>query len=99
MRRPTHNHLIPAIATHPGEVLKEELDARGMTQKELAEQMGRSTQIVNMIINGRKGISAETAVNLEKAFPEIPAEFWLNLDSAYRLDLVRIQQRNLHKAS
>lgn len=99
MRRPTHNHLTPAIAIHPGEVLKEEIEARGMTQKELAEKMGRSAQIVNMIINGRKGISAETAVNLEHAFPEIPAEFWLNLDSAYRLDLVRIQQRDLQKAS
>jgi len=99
MRRQTHNHLIPAIATHPGEVLNEELDARGMTQKDLAEKMGRSPQIVNMIINGRKGISAETAVDLEKAFPEIPAEFWLNMDSAYRLDLVRIHHHELQKAS
>ena len=99
MRRETHNHLTPAIATHPGEVLKEEIEARGMTQKELAEKMGRSPQIVNLIINGRKGISAETAINLEKAFPDIPAEFWMNLDSAYRLDLVRIRQRDLRRAS
>ena len=48
----THNHLVPALPTHSGEVLKEEIAARGLTQKELAEQMGRSTQIVNYDYQG-----------------------------------------------
>ncbi|HEY3417897.1 MAG TPA: HigA family addiction module antitoxin [Armatimonadota bacterium] len=90
--------LVPAIAIHPGEILKEEIEARSMTQKELAEEMGRPVQVVNLIINGRKGISAETAVDLEKAIPEIPADFWLRLDASYRLNVVRIRQRDMRKA-
>ncbi|MHB9024852.1 MAG: HigA family addiction module antitoxin [Armatimonadota bacterium] len=94
----THNDLLPAIPTHPGEVLQEEIEARGLTQKQLAEKMGRPVQIVNMILNGRKGISAETAIDLEKAFPEIPAEFWMDLDARYRLHVARLRQRDLRKA-
>ena len=81
---------VPAILIHPGEVLKEEIVARRMTQKELAEKMGRPMQIVSLIINGRKGISEETALDLEKAFGgELSAQFWINLDSSYRLDVAR----------
>lgn len=84
--RHTHNHLVPAILVTPGEILKDELDARGITQKQLAEKMGRPQQTISMIINGRKGISEETAVDLENAFDgELSAEFWLNLDMLYRL--------------
>jgi len=39
MRRQIHNHLIPAIATHPGEILKEEIETRGMTWNELAARV------------------------------------------------------------
>jgi addiction module HigA family antidote len=92
MRRTMHNNLTPAIPTHPGEVLKEEIAERAMTQREVAEKTGRPLQVINMIVNGRKGISAETAIDLEKAFPEISAEFWLQLDLRYRLNLARLQQ-------
>ncbi len=93
----THNKMIPNKPTHPGEVLKEEIAARGMTQKDVAERTGRPLQVINMIANARKGISAETAVDLEKAFPEINAEFWLQLELRYRLNLAR--QRQLRRAS
>jgi len=98
MAREIHNNLLPATPTHPGEVLKDELDARGMTQTELANTIGRPLQTVNMIINGRKGISAETALDLEKAFPEIPADFWLQLDMRFRLNSERLLRRE-RKAS
>jgi plasmid maintenance system antidote protein VapI len=52
-----------------------------------------------MIINGRKGISEETAVDLESAFDgELSAEFWLNLDMMYRLHRERLKRRE-RKAS
>ena len=89
----THNHLVPAEPTHPGDVLKDELDARGMTQTDLAHVTGRPIQTINMIVNGRKGISAETALDLEKAFPEIPADFWLQLDMRYRLNVERLRRQ------
>ena len=54
MTREIHNYLLPAEPTHPGDVLKEELAARGMTQTELARITGRPIQTINMIIKGWK---------------------------------------------
>ena len=93
MGRTTHNHLVPAEPTHPGEVLRDELAARDMTQTDLAQVVRRPLQTINMIVRGRKGISAETALDLEKAFPEIPADFWLQLDMRYRLNVERLRRR------
>jgi len=93
MERQTHNHLVPAVPTHPGEVLREELSARGMTQTDLAHLVGRPLQTINMIIRGRKGVSAETALDLEKAFPEVRADFWLQLDMRYRLNVERLRRQ------
>jgi addiction module HigA family antidote len=93
MKHEIHNNLIPAEPTHPGEVLKEELVARGMTQTDLAIATGRPIQTINMIINGRKGISAETALDLEKVLPEIPADFWLQLDMRFRLNVERLRRQ------
>ncbi len=72
----------------PGEVLAEELRARGMTQSELARRMGRPIQVINAIVTGKKSITAETALQIEKAL-DIPAEFWLNLEATYQLGRVR----------
>jgi HTH-type transcriptional regulator/antitoxin HigA len=89
----------PAIAIHPGEILKDEIEARSMTQKGLAVKMGRPVQTINMIINGRKGISEDTALDLEKAFDgELTAEMWIQLDTNYRLDSARIRRQE-RKAS
>lgn len=78
------------LPVHPGDLLAEELAVRGLTQKELAQAMGRPPQAINEIVRGRKAITAETAVQLERAL-EIPARFWLNLQGAY--DLVLARQR------
>ncbi len=91
-----HNHLVPAIAIHPGEILKETLEEHGMTQKELAEKIGRPSQLISGIINGHKGITAETALDLADAFGTSP-ELWINLDSYYRLNRAR-QHRQQRKA-
>lgn len=72
----------------PGELLAEELEARGLTQTALAEQMGRPIQVVNQIIQGKKTITAQTALQLEKALG-IPAELWINLEGTYRLGKAR----------
>ena len=76
----------------PGEVLEEELEARGMTQKELATRMGRPAQAINEIIRGKKAITPETAIGLEGVLG-IDAEFWTNLESSYRLTLARNRER------
>jgi len=73
-------------AQAPGETLAEELDARGMTQKELAEAMGRPAKVVSEIIRGKKTITPETAIQLEGALG-ISALFWIQHQGHY--DLVR----------
>ena len=75
----------PDVAIPPGEYLAEEIEARGLTQKDLARKMGRPANAINEIIKGKKAITAETALQLEAAMPEISARFWLNLETDFQL--------------
>mgnify|MGYP002169774899 CR=1 FL=1 len=59
-------------ATHPGEVLKEEIEYRRISQKELAAQMGMSYNILNDILNGRRSITESTAMLFEAALDIFP---------------------------
>ncbi len=68
----------------PGDFIREELEARGWTQSDLAEILGRPFQVVNAIINGRKAITPRTARELEAALGP-SAELWMNLEISYRL--------------
>ena len=71
---PTHRE-----PSHPGEILIEEfLKPMGMSQMALAEKMGVSMQRVNTLINGKRDMTAETAILLAKALKTTP-QFWLNL--------------------
>jgi HTH-type transcriptional regulator/antitoxin HigA len=81
----TKTKAYPNIAIPPGEFLLEEIETRDLTQKELASRMGRPLNAINEIINGKKGITAETALQLEEVMPEIPARFWLNLETDFQL--------------
>lgn len=69
-------------------MIREELDARSWTQRDLAEVLGRPIQTVNQIVNGRRRITPETAVELGEAFGTSP-ELWLNLETAWRLSQTR----------
>ena len=89
----TKTDAYPDAAIHPGEYLAEEIEARGISQKELARRMGRPLNAVNEIINGKKAITAETALQLEEVMPEIPARFWLNLETDYQLTRALINKR------
>jgi len=71
----------------PGEFLKDELEARGWSQTELAEVMDRPVRLINEIVAGKKSITPETAVQLGDALGTGP-ELWLNLESQYQLSKV-----------
>lgn len=90
--------LTPFVATHPGELIKDELQARKMTQKQLAQLAGIAESVLSEIVNGKRSISINTAIALEKAF-EIPADYWVNLQSQYDLDSSVIAVRNTKKAT
>ena len=63
-----------------------------MSQKELVKRMGRPVDAINEIINGKKAITAETALQLEATMPETPARFWLNLETDYQLTKALIKR-------
>ncbi len=79
--------LRPFTPVTPGEILEEELEARGWSQSDLAVVLARPTQAVNEIVTGKKAITPETAIALSQALGT-SAEYWLNLESSYRLDLL-----------
>lgn len=64
--------------THPGEMLRTEfLEPLGMSQKELAARIGVSYVRVNEIVNGKRGVTPDTALRLSRLFG-MSVEFWLN---------------------
>jgi HTH-type transcriptional regulator/antitoxin HigA len=75
----------PAEVFPPGEFIRDELEARGWTQGDLAQIMGRPLQLVNELVAGKKQITPETALGLAKAFGDDDALYWMNLDNVYRL--------------
>ncbi len=78
----------PAEVFPPGDFLQEELDERGWRQTDLAEIIDCSTGTISDIIAGNRPISPETARRIGAALGT-SAEFWLNLDAAYRLSRLR----------
>ncbi|MFB9071244.1 HigA family addiction module antitoxin [Citricoccus parietis] len=72
---------------HPGEVLMEDfIEGFGITQNKLAVSIGVPPRRINEIVHGKRGISADTALRLERYFG-VSAQFWLNLQTRYELDL------------
>ncbi len=71
---------------HPGEILSEELGELGVTPTELARQLKVPANRITNIINGKRNVSADTALRLGHWFGT-SAEFWLNLQNAYELRL------------
>ena len=84
---------VPAEVFPPGEIIREELEARGWTQSDLAEILGRPLVLVNEIVTGRRAITPETARGLGDAFGVDP-QFFLNLESAYRLWRVETNRKH-----
>lgn len=80
---------------HPGEMIKDEIIARGMTQKELATQMGVSYTVFNEILNGKRPVTTEYALLLEAALGT-DANIWIGLQSDYNMQRVK-QDRTFMK--
>lgn len=81
--------------THPGEILSEEfLKPLKVSQTALAEKMGCTPARINEIVNGKRGVTVETALSLADIFRTTP-EFWLNLQS--NVDLWEGMQHHIRK--
>jgi len=81
--------LRPADPFHPGEILLEEfLQPTSTTQTAFASRLGWTRARLNEIIKGKRGITADAALDLAEALGTTP-ELWLNLQAAYDLDQAR----------
>lgn len=78
------------IATPPGYEIKEQLDARGISQKEFSLRMELSEKHISKLINGEVLLTIDVAIKLENVLG-IPASFWLNLENIYREKLKQIE--------
>lgn len=78
------NDMTSSLLIHPGEMIKEEIEARGITQKEVAEKMGVSYTVFNEILNGKRPVTTEYALLLE-AVLGIDAGIWLRLQADYNM--------------
>ncbi len=77
---------MPRTAIHPGETLREDLDALGMSAAELARRLSVPVNRITQILNGQRAITGDTALRLAHFF-QTSAEFWLNLQKLYELRL------------
>ncbi|HWB54188.1 MAG TPA: HigA family addiction module antitoxin [Tepidisphaeraceae bacterium] len=87
--------------THPGQMLKEEfIEPLDLTQRELARRLKVSYPRLNELIHGRRGMTPDTALRLERLLG-VEAQFWLNLQLAWDLYHARrsAQARTLHSIS
>lgn len=80
------------LAIPPGEFLEEEMAALGMTQQDLANRTGRPVQVINEILRGKKAITQDTAIELERVLG-VPAHLWVNLEAEYQLTKARVREQ------
>ena len=82
------NNLTPFEPTHPGELIKDELEANNLTQSKLAESIGVKPSLLNEIIKGKRGVNTEMALLIEAAL-NIPADLLLNLQNDYNMQMAK----------
>lgn len=97
MGKQVKNEYFPDTVTQPGETLLETIQAVGMSQRELAQRMGRPPKTINEIVKGKAAITPETALQLERVL-RVPASFWQNRERNYRDWLARKEEEKRLKA-
>lgn len=91
----TANEIMPTHIFHPGLVLGEEIEYRGLTRRKVAEDMGISPTMLSEIISGKRNITTATAIKIEEALG-INALFFLNMQVRYEYHTMK---RELRKAA
>jgi addiction module HigA family antidote len=82
------NNLTPYEPTHPGEVLKEEIEYRGISQRKLAAQMGVSYSVLNEVLNAKRPVTTEYALLFEAALG-IDAGIFIRMQTDYNMQVAR----------
>lgn len=90
------NNLTPSEPIHPGEMIKDEIEYRGLSQRKLAAQMGISSSLLNEILNGKRAVSTEYALLFEAALG-IPADMWLRQQARYDMQVAKSDKSFLER--
>jgi len=90
------NNLEPFIPTHPGEVLKDEIEYRGISQKKLAENMGVAYTLLNEVLNAKRPVNTEFALLIEATL-DLPAEPLLAMQSRYNIITTKRNSKFMEK--
>ncbi len=91
IKKSIKNEYIPDYVSPPGELLSELLECYDMTQKQLAERIGKVPKTINEIVKGKSSISPDMALHLEKVF-DVKAATWNSLDKSYQEYLVEVKE-------
>jgi addiction module HigA family antidote len=82
------NNLTPFRFTHPGEIVKDELEDRGISQRKFAERIGMSYSVLNELLNAHRPLTTNTALLFEAALG-LPADMLLRIQTKYNLQTAR----------
>jgi addiction module HigA family antidote len=82
------NNLTPYEPTHPGEILKDEIEYRGISQRKLAAKMGVAYSVLNEVLNAKRPVTIEYALLLEAALG-IDAEPLIGMQADYNMQVMR----------
>lgn len=92
------NNIEPAFPTHPGSILKDEIEYRGITQHNLAKQMGMPYTALNEILNCKRPLTEKTALMFEAALG-VDAEPLITLQTEYNMRLARKDKTFMRRLS
>jgi addiction module HigA family antidote len=92
------NNLTPSSPIHPGEMIKVELEARGISQREFAKRIGLSASVVNEVLNGKRAVTTEYALLFEAALG-IEADLYLRAQAAYNKQVAQSDSNFMHRLS
>lgn len=82
------NNLTPYRFTHPGEIIKDELEDRGISQREFAQNVGMSYSVLNELLNAHRPLTTNTTLLFEAAFG-LPTELLMRIQTKYYLQTTR----------
>lgn len=82
------NNLTPIAATHPGEVIKDELAFRGISQRKLAETTSIAYSVLNEVLNGKRALTTDYALLIGKAL-DIDAEFLIRMQADFDMQTAK----------
>ena len=85
------NNLTPYIPTHPGEIIKDEIEARDITQRQLSEVTGIAYSVVNEVLNAKRPVTVEYALLIAKAL-DLDADTFIRMQAEYDLQTTKRNQ-------